>query len=205
MRNRIAVHVNDSLLRQALVDQIDAAANLEATTDKEGERQPDILIEDGEMKDGRATLELRAPEQMESGAAETVHLPVHMSSLLSRIRARLRQQARPVVYQIGPATFRPLDRSLTCADGQMRTLADKVSEFLACLCEANGRTVSRAEVLDAVWGYPGGFESHTIDTHAWNLRTTLREAGAGGFFKSDRDGYRLLLDSAAQDPSCVQS
>ena len=67
-----------------------------------------------------------------------------------------------------------------------------IMEFnlLACLLENAGRTLSRADLLSAVWGQSYRGTTHTVDTHIYRIRSKLGRAAY--LIKTVRGfGYRL--------------
>lgn len=201
MQHRIAVRIKDDLLRRALVEQIDDTFGLE-TDDGGMSRPPDLVIADSPADDDRACLILGAPSAPPQENEEYIQLPVRLSSLLARIRERLRQQSRSIDCQIGSALLKPSQRTLLGADGQPYILTAKQSDMLACLCESDGRRVSRADLLVSIWNYPADRKTHTVETHASQLRAILRRAGAGVRLKYEDDCYRLTpIQSPSEDSS----
>ena len=67
-----------------------------------------------------------------------------------------------------------------------------VTEFklLACLLKNKGTTLSRAALLNTVWGQSYQGTAHTVDTNIWRLRNKLGKAGY--LIRTVRGvGYRL--------------
>ncbi len=201
MQHRIAVRIKDDLLRRALVEQIDDTADLE--TDGDGmARPPDLVVSDSPVDAGCASLILGAPPASPRDGEEYIQLPVRLSSLLARIRERLRKKSKTADYQIGAALLIPSQRTLLDADGQAYVLTAKQSDMLACLCESDGRRVSRANLLISIWNYPPDRKTHTVETHASQLRTILRRADAGVHLEYENGSYRLApIQDSGEDSS----
>lgn len=54
-------------------------------------------------------------------------------------------------------------------------LTEKENAILSYLFENAGRTVSRKELLTAVWEYAEGVETHTLETHIYRLRQKIEK------------------------------
>ena len=75
-------------------------------------------------------------------------------------------------------------------------IRDRETAILIRLSAANGKSVSRNTLLEEVWGYKTGIDSHTLETHIYRLRKKIEELGSGSsFLKTSRDGYKLLFTS----------
>jgi len=75
-------------------------------------------------------------------------------------------------------------------------LTEKETAILIRLSAANGESVSRKILLEEVWGYKTGINSHTLETHIYRLRKKIEELGSSSsFLKTSRDGYKLLFNS----------
>ena len=81
-------------------------------------------------------------------------------------------------------------------DSKKIRLTEKETAILIRLSAANGESVSRNTLLEEVWGYKAGIDSHTLETHIYRLRKKIEELGSNGsFLKTSRDGYKLLSTS----------
>lgn len=61
---------------------------------------------------------------------------------------------------------------LTGSDTEIR-LTEKETGILSYLLENTGRTVTRKELLTAVWEYAENVETHTLETHIYRLRQKI--------------------------------
>lgn len=122
-------------------------------------------------------------EGLNSGADDYLVKPFDMSELLARIEARLRRDAPPVDAHDGLA-----DRSVTLGSihvdfrkaevikaGEKIELSGKELHLLRYFIEHQGATLSRAELLEAVWGYSTAPFTRTVDVHVANLRRKLED------------------------------
>lgn len=60
------------------------------------------------------------------------------------------------------------------------SLARKEFILLATLASQPNRVFTKAELMEAVWGYPDSCRTRTLDTHASRVRCKLQRAGAEG-------------------------
>lgn len=113
-----------------------------------------------------------------NGADDYVVKPFSMKELLARVDAVLRRSCE----RAAPADFRPLpggsvdfqSRKLAFDDGREETLSEKEAQLLRYLMDAQGRTVSRDEILRQLWNLdPARVETRTLDMHIMHLRGKL--------------------------------
>lgn len=71
-------------------------------------------------------------------------------------------------------------------------LTEKEVAILCCLKESGGSSVSRQALLDAVWAYAEGVETHTLETHIYRLRQKIEaDPSSPKILLTAEDGYRL--------------
>lgn len=134
-------------------------------------------------------------EGLEAGANDYVVKPFKPDVLLARIRAHLRQHARPedAEFDVGAFRFRPGAKELVGRDGSRVRLTEKETGLLKYLLRAESRPVPRNELLDEVWGYSPSIATHTLETHVYRLRRKLDPDGTGErILATEPGGYRLL-------------
>ncbi len=134
---------------------------------------------------------------LESGANDYVAKPFRFGTLLARIRAQLRQQARSqdAAFTIGTYTFQPGAKMLIDnKDGRKIRLTEKEAGILKYLYRAGGKPVDRDELLTEVWGYHAAVTTHTIETHIYRLRRKIEADPADAkLVVTESGGYRLVL------------
>ena len=131
------------------------------------------------------------------GADDYVTKPFGLLELLARVEALLRRSA-PVPPSATAATsygaieVDPSTRSVT-RGGARVDLAPKELDLLLALLRRDGAVVSRAELLDEVWGYASEVLSRTVDTHIAELRRKLEDdpANPRHILTVRKTGYRL--------------
>ena len=165
-----------------------------------------IIIVDKEPEDapepGDVILFLRAgPEKnQEDGKAkiDTLALPLRAGALLERLRRHLgRRPGEGVSVQIavGPYTLSVETGRLSDARGLRAAfmLTGKERDILLYLHERRGAIVPRRELLEVVWGYSEGLETHTLETHIYRLRQKIEDDPARPqFLLTEDSGYRLV-------------
>lgn len=93
---------------------------------------------------------------------------------------------------LGPYLFFPAESLLQRAEGDTIRLTEKERDILLALLDARGEKVLRGALLDRVWGYAGGVETHTLETHIYRLRQKIEEDPARPLLLlTEEDGYSL--------------
>lgn len=79
---------------------------------------------------------------------------------------------------------------LSRPDGQVFMLTDTESRLLSCLFSEGD--VARSDLLQKVWGYRPGLDTHTLETHIYRLRQKIETNPASPIFVVTTDeGYSL--------------
>ena len=154
-----------------------------------GDRSPVVILTArGQEEDKVRGLRL--------GADDYVTKPFGVLELMARIEAVLRRMQPPA--QGGPLIrFADLAVDLgarTVRRGELEVpLTPKEFDLLRALLEANGAAVSRAELMERVWGYSADVLSRTVDTHVSELRRKLESMPDAPqlIFTARKVGYRL--------------
>jgi len=116
------------------------------------------------------------------GADDYLVKPFDMSELLARIEARLRRDGAPAHPQspaLQSATVGAIHADFRRAEvtklGTPVELSGKELHLLRYFIEHQGATLSRTELLEAVWGYSTVPFTRTVDVHVANLRRKLED------------------------------
>ena len=115
---------------------------------------------------------------LDGGADDFITKPFSMLELAARIRAVLRrsESAAQREFALGALYVCPA-RHIVRVDGADVTLTNKEFELLCLLLENQGLVLSRASLMDHVWGMELERENRTLDVHIRTLRAKLGPAG----------------------------
>ena len=132
---------------------------------------------------------------LDSGANDYIAKPFRLGVLLARIRAHLRQHelTDDAEFAVGPYRFRPGARTLveTGSERKIR-LTEKESRLLEYLYRAGDKPVSRAVLMEEVWGYNAAVTTHTLETHVYRLRRKIEpDPSEARLLVTEPGGYRL--------------
>lgn len=126
---------------------------------------------------------------LDAGADDYLAKPFGMMELISRVNALLRRAARPAVGGAaaadagdelrGGAIVLSPSRHEVSAGGQPVTLTLKEFELLRVLMANEGLVLTRAQLLEKVWGVTFAGETRTVDAHVKTLRQKLAAACPG--------------------------
>lgn len=104
------------------------------------------------------------------------------------LRAQIGQHSP---FNFGPFTVMPNERLLRGEQGDIN-LTEKELDILILLKDSEGQSVSRKTMLDRVWGYASGVETHTLETHIYRLRQKIEpDPAKPSLLLTDEQGYRL--------------
>lgn len=110
---------------------------------------------------------------LQLGADDYVVKPFSVHELDARIQAVQRRTAQPTTaIRLGDAEIDLAGHCGRRGDQPFRLLP-KEAELLAHLLRHRGRTLSRDDLLRAVWGYDATPTTRTVDTHVFQLRQKL--------------------------------
>jgi two-component system alkaline phosphatase synthesis response regulator PhoP len=118
------------------------------------------------------------------GGDDYLTKPFSIGELLARVEAILRRVhggagSDPVVgTQFGDLEL-DTQRHEVRVKGKAVTLTPKEFKFLKLLIGANGKVVSRDDLLERIWGYDRSMDidTRTVDQHIARLRKKLKSAG----------------------------
>jgi DNA-binding response OmpR family regulator len=216
MSRTLFLAVHEPLLRQTLADAARAEGFLvyetgEAKGDWGNPSELDVAIIDsalgGASLGGAGWLALRDHLRSQSEAAllllveagqeipeeENITKPIRLGFLLARLSAlAAKREKEKASLRLGPYRFDAQARRLIRRDGGFVRLTEKETDILRLLLRAEGRLVRREELLERVWGYGEGVNTHTVETHVYRLRRKIEaDPGHATLILTEEGGYRV--------------
>ena len=127
---------------------------------------------------------------LEAGADDYVVKPFSFSELLARVRARLRATDQPTVARLeaGDLSLDLLTRRVSVG-GRSVDLSTREFALAEVLVRHAGQVLSKAQLLDQVWGYDFDGGSNVVEVYVRHLR---RKLGAERIETVRGAGYRLV-------------
>ena len=179
-------HFDCILIDSSLADV--SLSNLCKNIRQEGVRSPIILVAE-ELGEGVAIAALDA------GANDYVLKPFKINVLVAKIRSNIRQfeQSEFAILRFGRFSFKPGDKILLNNSSKEEVrLTDKETAIIKLLYLSGGEVVTRATLLEEVWGYNTTLTTHTLETHIYRIRQKVGNTSSGqDFIATESEGYRM--------------
>ena len=139
---------------------------------------------------------------LEEGADDYVVKPAKQRELIARVNAAVRRAA---AVEEGQTTIEhepfviDLNNHHIERHGERIDVTQKEYELIVFLFRNIGKVMSRAHILESVWGRNPDINTRTVDTHVSRIRSKLSLAPDTGWKLSSiyQHGYRLEKVSAA--------
>ncbi|TDU81234.1 two-component system OmpR family response regulator/two-component system copper resistance phosphate regulon response regulator CusR [Prosthecobacter fusiformis] len=164
--------------------------NLVKTLRSEGYKTPAIMLS------ARGEVEQRI-EGLDAGADDYLPKPYAISELLARLRSLLRRntQSKPTTLTVADLTF-----DMACRDvrrgGKRIELSSRESLLLECLMRAEGRVVSRRDIISSVWEYDFDPGTNLVEVYVRRLREKIDRDHPPALIQTVRGlGYALRMQS----------
>lgn len=135
---------------------------------------------------------------LDLGASDYLTKPFAFAELVARIRTQLRHpgQASATALEVGRIRLDFRTRNVQWA-GQGIKLTAREFELLAYLMRHPDHVLSRAEILNAVWGYDYDPGTNVLDVYIGYLRRKLSQVNGEAPIETVRSaGYRLVSADA---------
>ncbi len=124
------------------------------------------------------------------GADDYVIKPFSFDELLARIDAVLRRREARETLVVGELEIDLIGRRVELSE-QPVDVSPKELDLLCALARARGRVLSRAELLEQVWGIAFEPGTNVVDVHVARLRRKLNARGSPLIETVIGEGYRL--------------
>ena len=117
---------------------------------------------------------------LDAGADDYLVKPFEMAELLARVRALSRRRAREPIYtqRIGSVELNVTARQVT-ADGQPLNLPRRELALFEVLLNARGRSMTKASILDALYGTGEDVDEKVVEVYVSRLRKRLEPYNVG--------------------------
>ena len=179
-------HFDCILIDSSLADV--SLSNLCKNIRQEGVRSPIILVAEEPGEDVAIVA-------LDAGANDYVLKPFKINVLVAKIRSNIRQfeQSEFAILRFGRFSFKPGDKILLNNSSREEVrLTDKETAIIKLLYLSGGEVVTRATLLEEVWGYNTTLTTHTLETHIYRIRQKVGNASSGqDFIATESEGYRM--------------
>ena len=179
-------HFDCILIDSSLADV--SLSNLCKNIRLEGVQSPIILVAEELGEDGAIVA-------LDAGANDYVLKPFKINVLVAKIRSNIRQfeQSEFAILRFGRFSFKPGDKILLNNSSKEEVrLTDKETAIIKLLYLSGGEVVTRATLLEEVWGYNTTLTTHTLETHIYRIRQKVGNAPSGqDFIATESEGYRM--------------
>lgn len=111
-----------------------------------------------------------------SGSDDYMVKPINVNEMVLRVGALLRraQMINERRQTIG-STVMDCDSLSVSFDGESFVLPQKEFMILYKMASYPGKIFTRQQLMDEIWGYDSGSDTHTVDVHIGRLRERFRE------------------------------
>jgi DNA-binding response OmpR family regulator len=137
----------------------------------------------------RDTVEERV-KGLKLGAEDYIIKPFAFSELLARIEVVVRRRKSLPPIEVRDVRLDLVSRA-AYRNGSKIDLSPREFDLLLALVRADGRTLTRADLLRDVWGFEREPETNLVDVHIGRLRRKLDRHGPTLISTVRGEGYRI--------------
>ncbi|MCX6857139.1 MAG: response regulator transcription factor [Verrucomicrobia bacterium] len=144
------------------------------------------------MLSARGDVEQRV-EGLDAGADDYLPKPFAMSELLARLRSLVRRtaQVKANLFTVADLSFDTVTHETRRA-GKRVELSTRETRLLECLLRAEGRVVSRRDIISTVWEYDFDPGTNLVDVYIRRLREKIDRDHTTTLIQTVRGlGYKL--------------
>ena len=181
----------DLILLDIMIPKLDGLSILtKLRSDEKVKNIPVILLT-------AKTSEIDKIVGFEMGADDYITKPFSINEFLSRVKAHLRRSDREINKNYNKIInyknlIINLEKYEVIKDDKTVPLSLKEFEVLKLLLENRGKTITRNQLLDEIWGYEYYGETRTVDVHIRHLRSKLDSNDEGSIIHTIRGvGYLI--------------
>ena len=142
------------------------------------------------MEEGQLIRILVNDDDDQKISSKSYEMPVRIGRIMDDIAMILRHMRHGKVITMGDYNLDAAHNMLHLGDENVR-LTDRETEILVYLHDHHGNAASKNELLEKIWDYAEGVETHTLETHIYRLRQKIAELGGDDLLLTEEDGYRL--------------
>jgi len=177
----------DAWVIDVMLPKLDGISLVRTLRDQ-GDKTPAIMLS------ARGEVEQRI-EGLDAGADDYLPKPYAISELLARLRSVMRRNSgvKPTTLTVADLTFDLANRDARRA-GRRLELSSRESHLLECLMRAEGRVVSRRDIISSVWEYDFDPGTNLVEVYIRRLREKIDRDHAPALIQTVRGlGYALRI------------
>lgn len=131
-------------------------------------------------------------DQNEELSAKSYNAPFRLGRLLNDAEMVVSSARAAPRLSLGAYVLDVAHNMLELGEASIR-LTDRESDILVYLYNHAPRVVERQELLQNIWQYAEGVETHTLETHIYRLRQKIATHDGAELLMTDDNGYKLSV------------
>jgi DNA-binding response OmpR family regulator len=174
---------------QALLKNIATDAHPVVMMDQAGDKKYAAMLTALAALPNKPTILAIGSGEDSDNISESFVPPVRLGHLIARMKYYLETAPllRDRTLSFGPFKLEPQNRRLIRDGADAIRLTEKETALLVFLA-AQPQPVTRRDILAGVWGYDERIDTHTLETHIYQLRRKLD----GDWLVNEAGAYRLV-------------